>query len=107
MTAFLSDGVPPAAVYLVWPLLIAAIAASLMNWGVSKSGSPAPRPMMSLPSDLRRAALAVTAMVGEGLIAFRRCEMKLISISGVGIPSRTLYNLRFHAGRHASRKPIP
>src|SRR3954452_9265927 len=72
MIAFLSDGVPPAAVYLVKPLFIAAIAASLMCCGVSKSGSPAPMEITSLPSAFRRAALAETARVGEGLMAFRR-----------------------------------
>src|SRR2546423_15072700 len=72
MIAFFSEGVPPAAVYLVSPLLMAPIAASLMNCGVSKSGSPAPMLMTSLPSAFRRAALADTARVGEGLMAFRR-----------------------------------
>src|ERR1700687_5767637 len=48
------------------------MAASLMNCGVSKSGSPAPKPMMSLPSALSFAALAVTARVGEGLMGLRR-----------------------------------
>src|SRR5260221_1206313 len=47
--AFFSEGVPPVAVYLVKPLAMAAVAASLICWGVSKSGSPAPRPMTSLP----------------------------------------------------------
>src|SRR3954466_6192977 len=42
--------------------------------GVSKSGSPAPRPMTSLPSALRRAARAVTASVGEGLTRWTRRE---------------------------------
>src|SRR5687768_16452580 len=70
--AFLSDGVPPAAVYLVKPLFIAAIAASLMNCGVSKSGSPAPIGITSLPSDLSFAAFAGTARVGEGLMGLRR-----------------------------------
>src|SRR5258706_5317327 len=72
MIAFFSEGVPPAAVYLVSPLFIAAMAASLMNWGVSKSGSPAPIAITSFPSALRRAALAVTASVGAGLMALRR-----------------------------------
>jgi len=36
-------------VYLVSPSLIALIAASLMLSGVSKSGSPAPNPITSLP----------------------------------------------------------
>src|SRR5215469_2191937 len=42
--------------------------------GVSKSGSPAPRPMTSLPCALRRAARAVTASVGEGLTRWTRRE---------------------------------
>src|SRR3989338_3351458 len=80
MTACLSDGVPPTAVYLVKPLLIAPIAASLMCCGVSKSVSPAPSPMMSLPSALSFAARAVTARVGEGLMACTRLDScKMIS----------------------------
>src|SRR5215469_13162656 len=42
--------------------------------GVSKSGSPAPRPITSLPCALRRAARAVTARVGEGLTRWTRRE---------------------------------
>ncbi len=38
-------------VYLVKPFLIASIAASLIKSGVSKSGSPAAKFIMSLPSD--------------------------------------------------------
>src|SRR5207253_4955010 len=72
MIAFLSDGVPPAAVYLVKPFWIAAIAASLMNCGVSKSGSPAPMAITSRPSAFSFAALAETARVGEGLMTARR-----------------------------------
>src|SRR6266851_7344317 len=77
MIAFLSDGVPPAAVYFVKPFWIAAIAASLMNCGVSKSGSPAPMAMTSRPSALSFAALAETARVGDGLIALRRSAMSI------------------------------
>src|SRR5688572_21210488 len=84
MIAFLSDGVPPAAVYFVSPLFMAAIAASLMNCGVSKSGSPAPMPITSLPSALRRAALAVTARVGDGLMALRRVATMKSSPGGIG-----------------------
>jgi len=65
MIAFLSEAVPPAGVYLVRPFFMASTAASLMNWGVSKSGSPAPRPMMSLPSLFSWAALAETARVAR------------------------------------------
>ena len=59
---------PSTAVYFVSPLLMAVMAACLMCSGVSKSGSPAPSPMTSLPSALRAAARAVMAKVGEGLI---------------------------------------
>src|SRR3984893_15669755 len=40
--------------------------------GVSKSGSPAPKPITSLPCSRRRAARAVTASVGEGLTRWMR-----------------------------------
>ncbi len=48
--------------------------ASAMAAGVSKSGSPAPRPMMSRPSAFSAAARAVTARVGEGLTRCTRRE---------------------------------
>src|ERR1700687_1766530 len=40
--------------------------------GVSKAGSPAPKPITSLPCSRRRAARAVTASVGEGLTRWTR-----------------------------------
>ena len=49
-------GVPSTAVYLVSPLLIALIAAFLILSGVSKSGSPAPNPITSLPAALNSLA---------------------------------------------------
>src|SRR5512147_3257122 len=79
MMACFSVGVPPTAVYLVKPLLMAAMAASLMCCGVSKSGSPVPRPMMSLPSAFSLAARAATARVGEGLMACTRFERVTIN----------------------------
>src|SRR5471032_185953 len=82
MIAFFSEGVPPAAVYLVRPLRIAAIAASLMKSGVSKSGSPAPIEITSLPSAFSLAALAETARVGEGLMTLRRFATSDIDFSG-------------------------
>src|SRR5689334_19381715 len=57
---------PSTAVYLVSPRRIAAIAASLMLSGVSKSGSPAPSPITSRPAAFRSRAFCVTAMVGDG-----------------------------------------
>ncbi len=60
---------PSTAVYFeVLPSLMARIAASLMLSGVSKSGSPAPRPMTSRPASLSARALSVTAMVADGLM---------------------------------------
>ncbi len=64
--ACFSSGMPSTAVYLVLPSRIALMAASLMCSGVSKSGSPAPRPMTSLPAAFSSAALLVTAIVCEG-----------------------------------------
>src|SRR5574340_272788 len=78
MIAAFRPGVPSTAVYLVKPPLIAAIAASLMCCGVSKSGSPAPRPTMSRPDALSAAARAVTARVGEGLMACTRRESSTV-----------------------------
>ena len=68
--AFFKAGVPSTAVYLVSPLLIAFIAAFLILFGVSKSGSPAPSPITSLPAALNSLAFWVTAIVGDGLILF-------------------------------------
>src|ERR1700743_2904650 len=61
-----SSGMPSTAVYLVWPSLMALIAAALILSGVSKSGSPAPRPITSRPAAFSSRALLVTAMVGDG-----------------------------------------
>src|ERR1700744_3914139 len=54
---------------------MAAMPAWAIGAGVSKSGQPAPRPMMSLPSALSLAASAVTARVGEGLTRCARREV--------------------------------
>src|SRR5436190_1765090 len=61
--ACLSSGKQGVGVYLVSPLSSAALAASLMNAGVSKSGSPAPNPTTSTPAFFSAAALALTARV--------------------------------------------
>src|SRR5579871_785047 len=58
--------------------------ASAMGAGVSKSGSPAPRLMMSLPSALSLAASAATARVGEGLTRCARREV----VNGTEVPRR-------------------
>ncbi len=72
MTASFSSSMPPTGVYLVKPSSMARMAAALMLSGVSKSGSPAPKPMMSLPSFCRALAFIVTASVGDGLRTFVR-----------------------------------
>src|SRR4051794_3293409 len=61
--ACLSSGSDGVGVYLVRPLSSAALAASLMNAGVSKSGSPAPNPTTSTPAFFSALALALTARV--------------------------------------------
>ena len=66
MIAFLSSSMPPTAVYLVNPSLIALIASSLIFSGVSKSGSPAPNPTTSTPSAFSAFAFAVIASVADG-----------------------------------------
>ena len=59
---------------------IADIAASLINDGVSKSGSPAPKPITSFPAALNSLAFCVTAIVGDGFILFKLFEIMLIEI---------------------------
>src|SRR3954468_9263765 len=59
-------------VYFVWPRSRAALAASLMNAGVSKSGSPAPKPTTSMPAFFMAPALALTARVIESATSFIR-----------------------------------
>src|SRR5262245_13954274 len=61
---------PSMFVYFVSPRFIAAIAASLMLSGVSKSGSPAASPMTSRPAAFSSRDLWVIASVGEGLMRF-------------------------------------
>ena len=78
--AFFKAGVPSTAVYLVSPLFIASIAASLILSGVSKSGSPAPNPITSLPAARNSLAFEVTAIVGDGFIRFNVLETMLIEI---------------------------
>src|SRR6185436_1695119 len=84
---------------------MASIPACATCAGVSKSGSPAPRPMTSLPSALSRAARAVTASVGEGLTRWTRRETDRVTydlqMGGVGrraiLRDRPLPNQRTEA----------
>src|SRR4051794_3081657 len=57
---------PGVGAYLVLPPLSAAMHASLMCSGVSKSGSPAAKPQTSSPAACRAFARASSASVGEG-----------------------------------------
>src|SRR3989440_10157380 len=68
--AALSSGKQGVGVSLVCPLSSAALAASLMNAGVSKSGSPAPKPTTSTPAFFSAAALALTARVIDSETSF-------------------------------------
>src|ERR1700736_2989568 len=58
---------PELGVYLVNPASRAATAATLMCSGVSKSGSPAPKPQTSIPSDFIALALLSIERVREGV----------------------------------------
>src|ERR1044071_1393517 len=71
-----SSGMPSMLVYLVSPRLMAAMAASLMLSGVSKSGSPAARPITSRPCAFRSRDFCVIARVGDGLMRFKDCARK-------------------------------
>ncbi len=66
-TAIRSSGMPAGGVYRVRPARIPSMARSEMKAGVSKSGSPALRLMMSRPSAASFFASVLTAMVAEGL----------------------------------------
>ena len=72
---------PATGVYRVMPASMANFPASLMYSGVQKSGSPALKPMTSMPSCLSFLALASIARVTEGDIATTRSD----SVSGISI----------------------
>ncbi len=65
--------------YLVSPRRIAAIAASLMLSGVSKSGSPTESEITSRPVAFRSRAFCVTTMVAEGLTRDKASERKAMN----------------------------
>src|SRR5712691_4817484 len=67
---------PSIFVYFVSPRRIAAIAASLMLSGVSKSGSPAAKPMTFRPAAFSSRDFCVIASVGEGLMRPRAWARK-------------------------------
>src|SRR5208283_855768 len=65
--AWRSSGMPELGVYFVNPASRDAMAAALMCSGVSKSGSPAPKPQTSIPSDFIAFALLSIESVREGV----------------------------------------
>src|SRR5881296_3840813 len=93
---------PPTSVYLVLPASMARIAASLMLAGVSKSGSPAPRPMTLRPAAFSARALSVTAMVADGFTRASEAERNDIMVSVLGrrrpqfLTRRTVRALALH-----------
>src|SRR5262249_33376484 len=73
---------PSTAVYFeAVPPSMASLAACLMWSGVSKSGSPTPRPITSRPAALSARAMSVTAMVGEGLMRLSDSARKAMAVS--------------------------
>jgi hypothetical protein len=50
---------------------------------VSKSGSPAPRPITSFPAARNSLAFEVTAIVGDGFIRFNVLETMLIEFYNI------------------------
>src|SRR5687767_12257653 len=64
--AWRSGSMPGVGAYFVLPPFSAAMQASLMCSGVSKSGSPAAKPQTSSPAACSALALASTASVGDG-----------------------------------------
>ena len=72
---------PATGVYFVSPRWIAAIAAALTLSGVSKSGSPTERLMISRPWALSSRAFCVTAMVADGLTRASVSAMKAMGRS--------------------------
>ncbi len=71
---------PETGVYFVSPRRIAAMAASLMLSGVSKSGSPTERLITSRPWAFRSRAFCVMTMVADGLMRERASDKKPMGI---------------------------
>ena len=66
---------------------MAFIAAALIFSGVSKSGSPAPKPITSLPAAFNSLAFWVTAIVGEGLILLKLSDIT-VSYTHLTLPTK-------------------
>src|SRR2546430_17647999 len=85
-----NSGSPALGVYFVNPASSAAIAACLMCSGVSKPGSPAPKPHTSMPSAFIALALLSIERVREGDDWQARAEVSMAV--GVGLTVFTLDN---------------
>src|ERR1039457_2592493 len=84
-----NSGIPEDGVYLVKPAASACAAASLIYCGVSKSGSPAPKPQTSTPSALSFFAFASMARVNDGVRVVARCARCCMNdLSGADSPIR-------------------
>src|SRR5271154_6483851 len=101
---------PSTAVYFVSPRRIAAMAASLMLSGVSKSGSPAPSPITSRPAAFRSRAFCVTAIVGDGWIRPSDSERKPLGngLDGVDmIPALAIKGMDYQSAPAQARVKPP
>src|SRR3954469_5351978 len=100
-------------VYFVCPRSSAAFAASLMNAGVSKSGSPAPKPTTSTPAFFSAAAFALTFSVIASLTALiRRASGKVAMVQPLlaewwGKLNRTDRRYRRSLGHATARRDGP
>src|ERR1017187_9333082 len=84
-----NSGIPDDGVYFVNPAASACVAASLIYCGVSKSGSPAPKPQTSTPSALSFFAFASMARVNDGVRSVARCASCCMNdLSGADSPIR-------------------
>src|ERR1700722_3089632 len=72
-----SSGMPELGVYFVKPPSRAAWAAALMCSGVSKSGSPAPKPQTSMPSAFMALAFLSMERDSEGVSEVAREESSI------------------------------
>ena len=75
---------PAVATYFVFPAWSAATHASLMCWGVSKSGSPAAKLQTSTPAAAMDFALASTARVGDAAMPRAHVDRGGVGEDGIG-----------------------
>ena len=74
--------------YLVKPAFERGDAAALMCSGVSKSGSPAPKPQTSIPSAFIAFALLSIERVSEGVSWAARVEISMAEVVKMSFPKR-------------------